>query len=231
MKKYIKIAVMSFVFSLVGIFYATAQTVDVNGFEKALSTDVQLLDVRTMEEFNEGHLKGAMLADWKEKEEFARRVGALDKKKPVFIYCLSGGRSAAALSYLEENGFTVTELEGGINAWKQADKPVEGEKKTTKLSEKEYQEMVQSAEMVLMNFGASWCPPCRKMEPVLAELKTENPNVALLNIDAGKEQDLMKANKVKQIPTYILYKNGEEVWRTAGEMKKSVLSSKLSMYQ
>ncbi len=231
MIKYTKIVILFFVFSLAGIFCATAQTIDVNGFEKGLSTDVQLLDVRTMEEFKEGHLKGAMLADWKEKEEFARRVASLDKKKPVFVYCLSGGRSAAALAYLEENGFTVTELEGGINAWKQADKAVEGEKSTTKVSEKEYQEMIQSAEMVLMNFGASWCPPCRKMEPVLAELKTENPNVGILNIDAGKEQELMKAYSVKQIPTYILYKNGEEVWRTSGETKKSVISSKLNTHQ
>ena len=195
MIKYTKIVILFFVFSLVGIFCATAQTIDVNGFEKGLSTDVQLLDVRTMEEFKEGHLKGAMLADWKEKEEFARRVASLDKKKPVFVYCLSGGRSAAALAYLEENGFTVTELE------------------------------------VLMNFGASWCPPCRKMEPVLAELKTENPNVGILNIDAGKEQELMKAYSVKQIPTYILYKNGEEVWRTSGETKKSVILSKLNTHQ
>ena len=82
-----------------------------------------------------------------------------------------------------------------------------------------------------MNFGASWCPPCRKMEPVLAELKTENPNVGILNIDAGKEQELMKAYSVKQIPTYILYKNGEEVWRTSGETKKSVISSKLNTHQ
>lgn len=231
MMKYIKITVLFCVFSLVSIFCAVAQTVDANRFEKALSTDVQLLDVRTMEEFNEGHLKGAMLADWKDKEEFARRASALDKKKPVFIYCLSGGRSAAALAYLKQNGFTVTELEGGINAWKQADKPVEGEKQTTKLSAKEYQKMIHSAEMVLMNFGASWCPPCRKMEPVLAEIEAQNPNVVILNVDAGKEQDLMKAYAVKQIPTYILYKNGKEVWRTTGETKKSVLSSKINMYK
>ena len=72
-----------------------AQTVDVDTFEKGLDDGVQLLDVRTPEEYQQGHLENAMLANWKDNEEFVRRIEAMDKSEPVYIYCLSGGRSAA----------------------------------------------------------------------------------------------------------------------------------------
>lgn len=210
---------------------AQAQVVDVAGFEKGLSPDAQVLDVRTPEEFNQGHLKDAMLANWKEKEEFVRRIEALDKTKPVYVYCLSGGRSTAAAEFLNEQGFKVTELKGGINAWKQADKPLEGAKETVQISPKSYDAMLHSSSLVLVDFGAAWCPPCRKMEPILNEIKKERPQVSLINIDGGSQTALMKAHQVLEMPTYILYKEGKEVWRTSGLTEKSVLLAALTKFK
>src|SRR5665647_3812456 len=60
----------------------------VTEFEKAIAqSNIQLLDVRTSEEYQSGHLNNAFLADWNNEEEFKTRVQALDKSKPVYTYC------------------------------------------------------------------------------------------------------------------------------------------------
>lgn len=93
--------------------------------EKQLADGVQLLDVRTKEEWNGGHLQGAKLVTLS-KEGFVDKAKAtLDPKKPVLVYCKSGGRSAKAAKQLREAGFTVYDLDGGITAWQKAGKPVQ----------------------------------------------------------------------------------------------------------
>lgn len=208
---------------------ACAQTVDADTFEKGLHKDTQLLDVRTPEEYQQGHLKNAMLANWNEKAEFDRRVEAMDKDKPVYIYCLGGGRSAAAVKALKQKGFTsVVELKGGINAWRQAEKPEEGVADVVQISEEAYAAMLQSAKLVLVDFGASWCPPCRKMEPVLAAIEKQYaPEIPLIRIDGGSQTLLMKAHGIQEMPTFVVYKNGKEIWRKSGMMKQQELSKVL----
>lgn len=96
-------------------------------FEKAIQAkDIQILDVRRPEEYNEGHIKGALLANWQDQPQFEEKVKTLDKNKPVYLYCLAGVRSDKAANVLLKNGFTnVVQLEGGIEAWKKAGKPLE----------------------------------------------------------------------------------------------------------
>ncbi|MFN4872871.1 MAG: rhodanese-like domain-containing protein [Akkermansiaceae bacterium] len=93
--------------------------------EKQLATGAQLLDVRTKEEWTEGHLKGAKLVTVTEDGFLEKAKALLDPKKPVVVYCRSGKRSAIATEQLRANGFTVFDLEGGITAWKAAGKAVE----------------------------------------------------------------------------------------------------------
>ncbi len=99
----------------------------VNEFEKAIQgKKVQLVDVRTPSEFINGHIKNALNADWQNEEKFAEASKKLDKNAPVYLYCLSGVRSGKAADWLAANGFKeVVNLEGGIKAWKAADKKVE----------------------------------------------------------------------------------------------------------
>lgn len=85
---------------------------------------VTVLDVRTAEEFAEGHIKGAQNVDILEKD-FAQKLGAVDKKKPVLVHCQAGGRSTRSLPKLEQAGFTeIYHLDGGLEDWKKAGKPV-----------------------------------------------------------------------------------------------------------
>jgi phage shock protein E len=93
--------------------------------EKKLAEGAQLLDVRTKEEWNEGHVKGAKLVTVTEEGFIDKAKALLDLKKPVVVYCRSGKRSAIATEQLRAAGYTVYDLEGGITAWKEAGKTVE----------------------------------------------------------------------------------------------------------
>ncbi|MEJ7829452.1 MAG: rhodanese-like domain-containing protein, partial [Segetibacter sp.] len=74
-----------------------ATNLSINDFEKGINQkNIQVLDVRTPSEYETGHLNNAVLADWTKQEEFIKKVQTLDKSKPVYTYCLVGGRSAAA---------------------------------------------------------------------------------------------------------------------------------------
>lgn len=98
---------------------------DVERFSKYLSNNnVQLVDVRTPEEFAEGHIAGSRNINVFDKDFIDEAEKTLDKSKPVAVYCRSGKRSADAAQKLAENGFTVTNLEGGIIAWKEKSQPV-----------------------------------------------------------------------------------------------------------
>lgn len=197
-------------------------------FEKAIAKpNVQVLDVRTAEEYKSGHINNALQANWLNKSEFYDRTAHLDKSKPVYIYCLSGGRSSAAAAALREKGYLVTNLEGGIAAWKQSNKPLKGvdanAKQTAMAS---YLGQVQSTSFVLVDFGAEWCPPCIKMEPVLQAFVKENKNkLTLIKMDGGIETELMKSLKVEALPTFILYENGKEVKRKQGLVTKEEFNS------
>lgn len=80
-----------------------------------------LLDVRTQEEVQTGALEGAINIAYD--NNFADKLGTLEQK-PIFVYCAVGGRSAKAATLLREKGYSVYELKGGIQAWKEAGLPV-----------------------------------------------------------------------------------------------------------
>src|SRR3982751_607543 len=91
---------------LIGLFAFTnasiAQTsLPPEAFEKAITNPgVQILDVRTIGEYNTGFITRSFQADWNNKEQFFDRTQYLDKSKPVYVYCASGGRSGAAADAL-----------------------------------------------------------------------------------------------------------------------------------
>lgn len=96
-------------------------------FEAMLKSDstVQLIDVRTLEEFQSGHIHGAQNLNIQE-ADFVKKINQLDKNRPVMVYCAVGGRSASAANQCSKLGFPkVYDLKGGITAWKAAGKGLE----------------------------------------------------------------------------------------------------------
>lgn len=79
---------------------------------------VQLIDVRTPKEYNEGHIEGAMNIDFRD-ENFKDLIAKADKSKPIAVYCGRGGRSGKCSAYMKKAGFTkIYDLDGGITEWK-----------------------------------------------------------------------------------------------------------------
>lgn len=95
------------------------KNIDAHEFKNVIENkDVQLLDVRTLKEFEESHIEGARLIDVKQ-DSFMEIVGKkIDKKKPIAIYCRSGKRAMRAAGILTKKGYKVEyNLKGGIVAW------------------------------------------------------------------------------------------------------------------
>jgi rhodanese-related sulfurtransferase len=90
------------------------QRIDAKQFREGIAAgNVQILDVRTPEEFSEGFIEGAVNINFHD-ANFREQVAKLDKNIPVFVYCRSGGRSQKAMEVLKELGFSVVyELQGG----------------------------------------------------------------------------------------------------------------------
>jgi rhodanese-related sulfurtransferase len=191
--------------------------------------NIQVLDVRTATEFKGGHIKDALQANWLDPKEFTDRTQHLDKNLPVYVYCQAGGRSASAQSALEAKGYKVINLEGGISNWKMNGFPVEGAGNKVQMRVEDFDKTIASNKMVLVEIGADWCPPCRKMLPVLESLK-QKPTAAFyfLAVDGGEDIEVMKSLKSEGLPTFILFKNGKETWRHQGLVTLEEFNAALS---
>ena len=88
-------------------------------FKSAIEANrVQLVDVRTPDEYKSGYITYAINIDFLNPEYFSKAIQALDKEKPVYLYCHSGGRSHKAAILLEEMGFKeIYDLKGGYSEW------------------------------------------------------------------------------------------------------------------
>ncbi|MFD0976051.1 rhodanese-like domain-containing protein [Salinimicrobium gaetbulicola] len=117
---------------LFGIFLITSmnaqqdpyfKVMDVDKYEQAVARkNVQLVDVRTAEEYKEGHIKGAKNIDFFA-DDFLKQFRSFDKEEPLYLYCRSGNRSAKASKQLSDAGFkNIIDLKGGYKAWKAAGK-------------------------------------------------------------------------------------------------------------
>lgn len=104
---------------------ANYENVDVKGFAELMNDpNVVVLDVRTVEEFKDGHLLGALNIDQAQSDFIEKAKVALSTEKTIAVYCRSGRRSASAAGRLAAEGYKAVNLKGGIIAWKEAKMPV-----------------------------------------------------------------------------------------------------------
>ncbi len=208
----------------------------INDFETKLRENsgvAQLVDVRTPEEFMRGHLKRAINLNFND-DNFEDIVkNKLDKTRPVFVYCFSGRRSTDAAAFLRDLGYKeVYDMAGGFAKWTSSSKPYASDNTTTQpiaaFTLENLDRVVKSNNLVLIDFYADWCGPCKKMNPILNRIADQNKHVKLLKIDAEKSDNIASVFKVEEIPTYVIIKNGRQVWRGVGEMDETELKEILA---
>ena len=129
---------LAFILAMLGLNVGTAcsqkdyQDMDVKQFAELIKNDdVQLVDVRTAEEFAEGHIEGALNIDVKQNTFIEKAKAQLSKDKRIAVYCRSGRRSADAAKTLSAEGYKAINLTGGILAWNSAKLPTT--KETTEI--------------------------------------------------------------------------------------------------
>lgn len=93
-----------------------------------------------------------------------------------------------------------------------------------------FSELTNSDTPVLIDFYADWCAPCRAMKPILETVKNQlGDGISIYKIDVDKNQQISERYQVRSIPTLILFKNGEPIWRHSGvvsarELEQTILS-------
>ncbi|MFT4032191.1 MAG: thioredoxin [Siphonobacter sp.] len=228
---------LTILFCLMGFTLSAQTNLDVEGFEAKMKTSPQLLDVRTVSEYERGYLPNAHNADWRNQTAFAESIKNLDKNQPVLVYCYSGGRSAQAATFLANAGFKeVYNLEGGFLKWTTANKAIV-QPKAQLAAEAEtappngkmaLERSLKENKVVLVDFYADWCGPCKQQAPILEKLKKEwTGKVAILKIDADHNANVVKAYQVDAIPTMLLMKDGKVVHRIIGFQDEQTLKKKV----
>ncbi len=201
-------------------------------FNKKLSVtkDLTLVDVRTPGEFSKGHLVNAQNIDYNG-DNFKQEISKVDKSKPVYVYCLSGGRSSNAAKELRSLGYKeVYELDGGILKWRAANLP---EAKVAALNlngmtKQDFDKLTSSHKLVLVDFYADWCGPCKKMKPILDEIENEmKDGIKIIRINSDNNKDLMQIMHIDELPTFMVFKNGQIAWTGMGLFTKQNLEDQL----
>ena len=188
-----------------------------------------ILDVRTIDEYEQGHIEGAQMADISS-SAFQYVIAKLDKSKSVFVYCLSGGRSSQAADALASAGFTsIYNLDGGMLAWNMANLPVSTSAKaklaSLGMNMGDFEAKIKGKKRVIVDYNAEWCGPCKQLSPILkAWVKEQNGAVELLEIDVDANPELAKAKKIEAIPYLEMYKDGKMTWSNVGLIGKAELN-------
>jgi len=95
----------------------------------------------------------------------------------------------------------------------------------------DYNNIIDSSKVVMVEFFATWCPHCQRMMPVVEQIKELLDGRAdIYQFDIDKNQEAADSLDVESLPTFIVYRDGNEVWRQSGEMDGQVLLSKIESY-
>ena len=193
-----------------------------------------LLDVRTPKEVAQGKIPGASVLNIYD-ENFERKLNFMQKDKPIYVYCRSGGRSSQAAKTMSKNGFSkVYNLLGGIGTWNKAELPLEKAKSVSKkltpsISPKDFAQTLSQSRLALVDFQTQWCTPCKQMEPIIDAIGAEfKGKAAILKIDVDANPEIADQYEVQGVPVFVLFVKGEEKWRHSGTISREALEERIN---
>ena len=91
-----------------------------------------------------------------------------------------------------------------------------------------FNEMINGEQLTLVDFFATWCGPCKMMHPILEQLKEKmGDDIRILKVDVDKNEALSMQYRIQSVPTLMLFKKGEMLWRQSGAMSLNDLMKKI----
>ena len=95
-----------------------------------------------------------------------------------------------------------------------------------------FEDIIQGNTLVFVDFFATWCGPCKMMHPILEQLKEKmGDDIRILKVDVDKNEALSMQYRIQSVPTLMLFKKGEMLWRQSGAMSLNDLMLKISQQQ
>ena len=95
-----------------------------------------------------------------------------------------------------------------------------------------FNKLIQSSKPVLVDFYAEWCGPCQIMKPRLLDVAERiGENAKVVEIDVDREKEIAERYRIQSVPTFIIFKNGEQLWRQSGVISTIALLQLLQDYQ
>ena len=192
-----------------------------------------LLDVRTLSEYQNGHIKDAGQLNYYS-FSFKSKLLLLPKDQPVYLYCNTGWRSERAAKILIKNGYTeVYNLQHGIMEWNLENLPTIVDPNAEKDEENafsydKFDQLINDQKAVLIDFYAPWCAPCRQMMPMIDSLRNQYAStVAIIKINADASKKLIKKLQIRSVPYLVIYQNGEILFQHHGSISKEEMMKQL----
>lgn len=95
-----------------------------------------------------------------------------------------------------------------------------------------FEDLIKSNIPILVDFFAEWCGPCKAMKPILEELKAmKGEKVRIVKVDVDKHKELAVQYKIQSVPTLMIFKNDQQLWRQSGVIRVNELSDILARYE
>ena len=195
-----------------------------------------LLDVRTKGEFDNEHIVNSGQLNYYA-FDFKKKLDLLPKDQEIYLYCNTGYRSEKTAKMLIKKGYTnVYNLERGIMEWIFEELPViigekTDKKQPDKVSIEKFVSTIASDTLVLIDFYAPWCGPCRKMMPLIDSIKTQyHPRMKVFKVNSDVSKKLIKQQKIIGVPLFRLYRNNELLFEKAGMLSRKELEAIIEEY-
>ena len=94
-----------------------------------------------------------------------------------------------------------------------------------------FNDIIKSEKLTLVDFYATWCGPCKTMHPILEQLKDDlGDKIRIIKIDVDKNEAVSMQYRIQSVPTFMLFKNGEAVWRQSGTISLNDLKALISQH-
>ena len=94
-----------------------------------------------------------------------------------------------------------------------------------------FNDVINSGQLVLVDFIATWCQPCKMMHSILEQVKSVLGNrIRIIKVDVDKNDITASQYRIQSVPTLMLFRNGEVLWRTSGVVEKTELLATLDPF-